>query len=89
MIDLYVLMFDQVIVYYEVKGDDDVVLLFCQCFYIKCDCEFSKVVKDNEVLFKWCIMIGYVKCWGWSCNDLMYLDNLENWLFQEKIQLFC
>lgn len=87
-IDPYALMFDQVIAHYEAKGDDDVVLLLRQCLYIKCDCELSKAAKDNEASFKRRIMIGYAKRWGWSRNDLMHLDNLENWSFQEKIQLF-
>ncbi len=87
IIDPYALMFDQLIEHYESKEQTDVVNLLRECLYIKCAPRLSVPVREDMATFKRRIMAGYAKQWGWIRPELRHLDNLDNWSFQELVQL--
>ncbi|NMH60524.1 class I adenylate cyclase [Alteromonas ponticola] len=87
IIDPYALMFDQLIQHYESEEQYDAVNLLRECLYIKCAPKLSYPVKEGQATFKRRIMAGYAKQWGWIRSEIRHLDDLDEWSFQELVQL--
>ncbi|MCW8090387.1 class I adenylate cyclase [Alteromonas sp. ASW11-130] len=87
VIDPYALMFDQLIQHYESKEQYEVVTLLRECLYIKCAPRLSYPVREGQATFKRRILAGYAKQWGWIKSEIRHLDNLDEWSFQELVQL--
>ncbi|MCW8109517.1 class I adenylate cyclase [Alteromonas ponticola] len=87
IIDPYALMFDQLIQHYEAQEQYEVVNLLRECLYIKCAPRLSYPVREGQATFKRRILAGYAKQWGWIKSEIRHLDELDNWSFQELVQL--
>ncbi|MFC3095340.1 adenylate cyclase [Alteromonas sediminis] len=86
-VDPYALMFDHLIEHYEQVGNDSIVDLLQECFYIKCQSRLSDPVDLRSANFKHRIMSAYVMRWGWSEEKITRLDNIDTWTFSEQVAL--
>ena len=87
-IDPYALMFNELITHYTAYGQPEDILILQQCLYLKCGCSLSQPLYEGETPnFKRRIMAAYAKSWGWSRKSLEHLDNIQQWNFNERVQL--
>ncbi|MAI64955.1 MAG: class I adenylate cyclase [Alteromonas sp.] len=87
-IDPYALMFNELIAHYTDKGQPEDILILQQCLYLKCGCKLSQSLYEGEKPdFKRRIIAAYARSWGWSRKSLAHLDNIQNWNFNERVQL--
>ncbi len=85
--DPYAMMFDQLVDFYQSRGDKETVDLLQTCLYIKSECKLTVPTFDNVMNFKRQIIVNYVMEWGWDKKRLKRLDNIEEWDFQQVSDL--
>ncbi|XOV80188.1 MAG: class I adenylate cyclase [Aestuariibacter sp.] len=86
-VDPYSLMFEQLVEFYQERGNDDVVELLRICLYIKSECALSRPFKEEDNHFKRQIIKNYVQTWGWSKEKIKHLDGIKHWEFLEVAKL--
>jgi adenylate cyclase, class 1 len=89
ILDSYILMYEEVYIYYEsMLKDKELLKILRQNLYLKIDPQLSKYIgmKDSQSLpYKVLVMFKYIKDWGWSGREIQSLDNFDNWDYNKTM----
>ena len=82
--DPYRLLFDEVLAYYNEKGDTSAADLLARSFYLKAGTRLDPGQLEDRARLGGdeAVMAGYVSQWGWGTRRIRHLNEFGRWKFE-------
>lgn len=84
--DPYVLLLEEVLGYYQERGDEDSLFEIQTSFYLKLGLRSLYGLKDMVSIDKKALILNYVDRWNWDEKKIQHLDQSKGWSFEKLVE---